>query len=162
MLADSAQGPVRCTRMFGSWKSVSLTHDVARDGGRGFENIRESLGRAERVAQWIKMPSMAAELGSDGCLVIVSHADFLALLMAAMTKQNPAGAGMNPDHDISAHGVSEATLQQSMGQVDVESVYRRNRISLACTTLLEIERNGIVKVLWMNKKSHLQVGCTLS
>ena len=131
------------------------------DAGRGYESIQDAMSRAERVSQWIKMPGMSSELGPDGCLVIVSHADFLSLLMAALTSSSNAGAELNPDYDVSAHGISEVALQKSMG-VDVESVYKRFRISLACTTLLDVSPNGSVQTIWMNKKSHLQQGCTIS
>jgi broad specificity phosphatase PhoE len=130
------------------------------DGGRGYEGVTESMSRAERVAQWIKSPSMSSQLGTDCCLVIVSHADFLALILACLCKSPKAGAGLNPDMDVSAHGVTEATLQGSMG-MNVDNVYKRYRISLSCTTLLDVSPHGEVSTVWMNKKSHLG-GCTIS
>jgi len=35
------------------------------------------------------------------CIVIVSHADFLALLLAALNKMDAQGASENPDYDVS-------------------------------------------------------------
>eukprot|EP00277_Geminigera_cryophila_P011289 CAMPEP_0179450730 /NCGR_PEP_ID=MMETSP0799-20121207/34702_1 /TAXON_ID=46947 /ORGANISM="Geminigera cryophila, Strain CCMP2564" /LENGTH=277 /DNA_ID=CAMNT_0021245117 /DNA_START=89 /DNA_END=919 /DNA_ORIENTATION=- len=123
------------------------------DGGMGFECIREALSRAERVASWMKLANMHQEMGTEGMLVIVSHADFLALLLATLTSASSAGAHLNPDFDVSAHGVSshgvsEAQLGQSLGQKEIESVYKRFRISLACTTLLDISVDGQVRVVW--------------
>ena len=35
------------------------------------------------------------------CIVLVSHADFLALLLSALNNRNPSGAHCNPDFDVS-------------------------------------------------------------
>jgi hypothetical protein len=76
----------------GNAPSASLIHQVygfnvdnlpARgpwDGGRGYETTAMAIHRAERVARWLRTQA-AASVWRDGCLVIVSHADFLALVV---------------------------------------------------------------------------------
>ena len=40
---------------------------------------------------------------------------------------------------------------------DAANVYKRFRISLACTTLLQMKPNGKIKTVWMNTRDHLDV-----
>uniref|UniRef100_A0A7S4KXR3 Phosphoglycerate mutase-like protein n=1 Tax=Guillardia theta TaxID=55529 RepID=A0A7S4KXR3_GUITH len=132
------------------------------DSGRGFEGTTEAIQRAERLSSWLKSAYLHNEMGQDGMLLLVSHADFLALLMAVLTNHSTSGHENNPDIDVSAHGITEATLQGLMAH-DAPSVYQKFRISLACTTLLDISPEGKVRVEWMNKKSHLEgKNCTIS
>lgn len=181
------------------------------DGGRGFETTAQALARAQHVADWLQTQSLIKSQSLEGqvpeCIVIVSHADFLALLLAALNKMDAQGASENPDYDVSVHGIPDvpdvsvhgATEQglhagiaggigpkdismhsiqggtpyrlrhnssaAEVSQADIDdaaNVYKRYRISLACTTLLQVKPNGQVKTLWMNQRDHLDVqgGCT--
>jgi len=108
------------------------------------------------------MPDLHREVGPSGVLIIVSHADFLALLMAALYNVQVQDASMNPDSEMSAHGVSECTLQQEISK-NAASVYQKFRISLAATTLLLLGENGEFAVEWMNKRTHLEEkGCCVA
>ena len=44
------------------------------------------------------------------CIILVSHADFLALLLAALNKMDAEGAQNNPDFDVSVHGVPDVSV----------------------------------------------------
>ncbi|EKX38803.1 hypothetical protein GUITHDRAFT_143989 [Guillardia theta CCMP2712] len=143
-------------------RCVKLAPSGPWDSGRGFEGTTEAIQRAERLSSWLKSAYLHNEMGQDGMLLLVSHADFLALLMAVLTNHSTSGHENNPDIDVSAHGITEATLQGLMAH-DAPSVYQKFRISLACTTLLDISPEGKVRVEWMNKKSHLEgKNCTIS
>mmetsp|Transcript_21634 Transcript_21634/g.42054 ORF Transcript_21634/g.42054 Transcript_21634/m.42054 type:complete len:287 (+) Transcript_21634:93-953(+) len=125
------------------------------DGGRGFEQSGVAVARAERVSEWLKY-KVPQEVGDNGIVIVVSHADFIALLIAKLMNVSMSGKGMdmNPDMDMSSHGISEGTLDDEIEQ-HCSSVYTRFRVSLACTTMIE-NKGGTCKVLWMNKKKHLQ------
>eukprot|EP00802_Teleaulax_amphioxeia_P020657 Tamp_20951.p1 GENE.Tamp_20951~~Tamp_20951.p1 ORF type:complete len:344 (+),score=53.72 Tamp_20951:25-1032(+) len=175
------------------------------DGGRGFETTAEALVRAQELAKWLLTEAIKKEHSLEGqvpdCIVIVSHADFLALLLAALNKMDAEGAHDNPDFDVSVHGVTvpdvpdvsvHGTTEQGLYQAgglpvvvqangskdvsghkipfrqraehisqtaidDAANVYKRFRISLACTTLLQMKPNGKIKTVWMNKRDHLDV-----
>jgi hypothetical protein len=43
------------------------------------------------------------------CIIMVSHADFLALLLAALNNMDTEGAQNNPDFDVSVHGVPDVS-----------------------------------------------------
>jgi hypothetical protein len=113
------------------------------------------------VASWLRSKELHAELGAEGEVVLVSHADFLALLLANLHRDTaaPMRAGSSPDLDVSYHGVSELQLQAGM-QVQQQSeyarcVYGKYKVSLASCTLLEISDDGVLTVHCMNDKSYL-------
>ena len=174
------------------------------DGGRGNESTELALMRAQRVADWLMKLAVIKSASLDSnqvpdCVVLVSHADFLALLLAALNKIDAQGANDNPDFDVSVHGVPDvltagsgdlsvhgaterglsmtlagdgsshsgsshsstpyrlrkgpspglgsevAAPQQVVLQSDIDeapNVYKRYRISLACTSLLQIKPEG--------------------
>ena len=61
------------------------------DGGRGNESTELALRRAQRVADWLMKLAVIKSASLDSnqvpdCVVLVSHADFLALLLAALNK----------------------------------------------------------------------------
>lgn len=92
---------------------------------------------------------------------MVSHADFLALLLANLhgDDASPVRSDTSPDLDVSYHGVSEQQLQSSMQaqqQNDyARCVYSKYKVSLASCTLLEISDAGSIQVVCMNDKSYL-------
>mmetsp|Transcript_21439 Transcript_21439/g.53860 ORF Transcript_21439/g.53860 Transcript_21439/m.53860 type:complete len:286 (-) Transcript_21439:174-1031(-) len=137
------------------FKPGNLNPNGPWDGGRGFEVSSTAVARAERVSEWLKH-KMPGEVGQNGIVIVVSHADFIALLIAKLMGVSMSGKGMdmNPDMDMSSHGISEGTLDDEIEQ-HCSSVYTRFRVSLACTTMIEAN-GGACKVLWMNKKKHLQ------
>ena len=113
------------------------------------------------MASWLRSKELHGELGADGEVVLVSHADFLALLLANLHRDtaSPLRAGASPDLDVSYHGVSELQLQVGM-HVQQQSeyarcVYSKYKVSLASCTLLEIADDGSVHVHCMNDKSYL-------
>lgn len=63
-------------------------------------------------------------------------------------------------HSAQRDGASE--LQHTLRN-DIDSVYSKFRISLACTTLVELTEGPGINVIWFNKKSHLHKSrCTVS
>eukprot|EP00960_Hanusia_phi_P038580 753492-Hanusia_phi.AAC.7 len=132
--------PADCVQEYG-FDVSSLPPSGPWDSGKGFEGTTEAIQRAERLSSWLKSAYLHNEMGQDGMLLLVSHADFLALLMAVLTNHSTKGHEVNPDIDVSAHGITEATLQGLMAH-DAPSVYQKFRISLACTTLLDISPEG--------------------
>uniref|UniRef100_A0A6U4NFT3 Phosphoglycerate mutase n=2 Tax=Hemiselmis andersenii TaxID=464988 RepID=A0A6U4NFT3_HEMAN len=143
------------TSQFQGFRPGTLNPNGPWDGGRGFEQSGAAVARAERVAEWLKH-RMPQEVGDNGVVIVVSHADFIALLIAKLMGVSMSGKGidMNPDMDMSSHGISEGTLDDEIEQ-HCSSVYTRFRVSLACTTMIQVSGNDC-KVLWMNKKKHLQ------
>mmetsp|Transcript_50573 Transcript_50573/g.123318 ORF Transcript_50573/g.123318 Transcript_50573/m.123318 type:complete len:287 (-) Transcript_50573:2-862(-) len=125
------------------------------DGGAGHEASNLSVARAQKVSEWLKYKA-EAEVGPNGIIIIVSHADFIALLIASLcnVQVNSKAAELNPDMDMSSHGVSEGTLDDEI-EAHCNSVYIRFRVSLACMTMIELQ-GGKATVLWMNKKKHLK------
>jgi len=140
---------------FAGFDTSKLPETGPWDMGRGFEDTTSAVERARRVAMWLRMPELRTEVGANGVLILVSHADFLALLMAALCNVQVMQAALNPDSEMSAHGVSECTLQQEISH-DAASVYQKFRISLAATTMLLLGEEGEFAVEWMNKRSHLE------
>ncbi len=105
-------------------------------------------------------------------MVLVSHADFIALVLAALHGDAAgagaaAAAGRSPDNDVSYHSCSERQLEAGGGggggaadarrkEEYARSVYTQYKLSLASTCLLEVERSGAVEAVWMNDKRHLR------
>ena len=130
------------------------------------------MRRAAAVALWLRSDALADEVGADGAVVLVSHADFIALVLAALHGDTAgasaaAAVSRSPDNDVSYHSCSERQLQLHLyparaaaaAQQQEEyarGVYTRYKLSLACTCLLEVDRSGAVEVLSMNDKRHLQ------
>eukprot|EP00802_Teleaulax_amphioxeia_P019554 Tamp_19793.p1 GENE.Tamp_19793~~Tamp_19793.p1 ORF type:complete len:332 (+),score=64.61 Tamp_19793:1-996(+) len=166
------------------------------DGARGYESTAQAIHRAERAARWLRTQA-AASVSNDGCLVIVSHADFLALVMAALyhAPMNADSLSNNPDLMLSggsrgsgatgasslrsgtvdggfkrvpsnwsgvSQGQAEGTLAISLSE-NMDAVYAKFCMSVACTTLLQISDSGQISVVWFNKKSHLiKSNCIIS
>ncbi len=121
---------------------------------------------------WLRSDQLHDEVGGDGGVVLVSHADFIALLLAALHGDSAGGygdsaaageaadAGRSSDNEVSYHSCTERQLViagQVAGQEEyARSVYARYKLSLACTCLLDMARNGTVKVVSMNDKRHLK------
>ena len=53
------------------------------DGGRGHESLEQAISRSQTMAKWLTSDDLQSRVG-DGMLVLVSHADFIALLLAAL------------------------------------------------------------------------------
>ncbi len=90
-------------------------------------------------------------------MVLVSHADFIALLLAALHGDfsgagAAAAAGRSPDNDVSYHSCTERQLDVPGGAAAraqeeyARSVYTRYKTSLACTCLLDFDRSGAMQV----------------
>ena len=135
---------------------------------RQFENTPDAVKRAASVAMWLRSDSLYEEVGAEGAVVLVSHADFIALLLAALHGDASgvgaaAAAGRSPDNDVSYHSCTERQLDVSGAAAAAarqeeyaRSVYTRYKTSLACTCLLDIDRSGAVEAVWMNEKRHLK------
>ena len=125
------------------------------------QSTADAVKRAGEVAAWLRSPALHEELGPSGEVVLVSHADFLALLLAALhgDAASPLHSDTSPDLDVSYHGVSELQLQSTLDehqQADyARCVYSKYKLSLASCTLLEIADSGAVHVVSMNDRSYL-------
>jgi broad specificity phosphatase PhoE len=149
-------------RFFPSLDAERLPADGPWDGGRGFESTSAAIARAGAVADWLRSPRLHADVGDQDLVVLVSHADFLALLLANLHRDGAAAvAEVSPDLDVSRHGVSERQLEARLpaaappGPEDVACVYSRYRVSLASSSLIEIGAGGAVTAVLMNDKSYL-------
>lgn len=128
------------------------------DFGRGFEETDIAVARARQIAGWLRSAELQTKVGENGCLVLVSHADFLALLISSILGQQPMSSRSNPDGEMSVHGVTEAGLNAELGGETVESVYTKYRISLCSTCLLQLTADLPPDFKWMNNKDHLRDG----
>jgi len=157
-----AKSGMQIAQEYPGFDTSRLPQGTPWDDNVGFEETSVAVQRAARVASWLRMPELHDEIGDDGILILVSHADFLALLMANLCNVKFLDVNNNPDADVSAHGISESTLNDEI-QHKAASVYQKFRISLACTTLIDLKRDGSLSMVWMNKKSHLQdKGCCIA
>jgi hypothetical protein len=70
--------------------------------------------RAQELAKWLLTEAIKKEHSLESqvpdCIILVSHADFLALLLAALNKMDTEGAQNNPDFDVSVHGVPDVSM----------------------------------------------------
>jgi len=155
-----------------NFDSPTLPASGPWDGGRGHESVEQAISRSQTLAHWLKSEDLQSKVG-NGMLVLVSHADFIALLLAALQGE-VAGKSVNPDFQVSVHGVSEAVLMQETRErsrsgtgkeptmVGVDTVYERYRVSLACSCFCEISPNGGTVIHWLNYKKHLTAaGCPI-
>ena len=58
-----------------------LPQDGPWNEDKGYESTNESIQRAADIANWLHSKELHQEVGEDGMVVLVSHADFLALLL---------------------------------------------------------------------------------
>jgi broad specificity phosphatase PhoE len=61
----------------------SLPQSGPWDSGRGHEPVERAISRSQQVAKWMRSAEIQDQVG-DGILILVSHADFIALLLAAL------------------------------------------------------------------------------
>jgi broad specificity phosphatase PhoE len=66
-----------------SFDSPTLPASGPWDGGRGHESLDQAITRSQNLAHWLASADLQSRVG-DGMLVLVSHADFIALLLAAL------------------------------------------------------------------------------
>eukprot|EP00286_Rhodomonas_abbreviata_P016569 CAMPEP_0181338950 /NCGR_PEP_ID=MMETSP1101-20121128/28945_1 /TAXON_ID=46948 /ORGANISM="Rhodomonas abbreviata, Strain Caron Lab Isolate" /LENGTH=276 /DNA_ID=CAMNT_0023449785 /DNA_START=73 /DNA_END=900 /DNA_ORIENTATION=+ len=119
------------------------------DGVRGFESTDDAVNRASYVANWLKSVDLQQQVGERGCVIIVSHADFLALLISVIQGQRPLSTRDNPDSEMSTHGVTEAALLKQMpGGSTVESVYAKYRISLCSSCFFSMHADNVQNFIW--------------
>ena len=125
------------------------------------QTTSDAIQRAANVAAWLRSPELHESVGPGGEVVLVSHADFLALILANLhgDKASPLRSDTSPDLDVSYHGVSEQQLQSSMHAQEeadyARCVYSKYKVSLASCTLFEISDAGAIHVICMNDKSYL-------